>query len=396
MEKQALENLRVIDLTEYISGPYCTKLLSGFGAEVIKLELPKTGDGLRGLGPFFKNQEGVETSIPFLWLNTGKMGMTLNLETEEGVKIAKELIHRADVLVEAFSPGVMAKLGLGYETLKENNPQLVMISISDFGQTGPYKSFKAEEIQMQALSGMMYLTGDPDRPPLASGPALCQYTAGLHAYVATLLALFQKRAGGGGQHVDVSKMECCLENIEVALTGYLQAETKARRKPHLGVPWDLYPCDDGYAAIIGMPARHWHRAAEIFEEPRLFDKQYDHLLDRIKHRHEYEEILENRLKTKKKEEVFRAGQSQGLAFGYLASLQEAFQSPQHKERQFFMETDHPEVGMHNYCGAPFKMSETPWQQERAPLLGEHNDRILRGILKYSQERLDRLRREGVI
>jgi crotonobetainyl-CoA:carnitine CoA-transferase CaiB-like acyl-CoA transferase len=396
MSKKALEDLKVIDLTEHISGPYCTKLLSGFGAEVIKLERPKTGDGLRHVGPFFRNQEGVETSIPFLWLNTGKMGMTLNLETEEGVKIAKGLVQRADVLVEAFPPGLMAELGLGYETLVESNPDLVMISISDFGQTGPYNRFKAEEMELQALSGMMYLTGDPERAPLTSGPALCQYTAGLHAYVGGLLALLQKRAGGGGQHLDVSKMECGLENIEIALTTYLQTETKARRKAHLGVPWDLYPVGDGYAAIIAMPARHWHRAVEVFEEPRLFDKHYEHILDRIKHRREYEEILRESLKTQMKEEIFRAGQSRGLAFGYLASLQEAFESPQLKERQFFSEIDHPEVGRHKYSGAPFKMSETPWQQARAPLLGEHNDRILTGILEYSQETIDRLRKEGVI
>jgi crotonobetainyl-CoA:carnitine CoA-transferase CaiB-like acyl-CoA transferase len=396
MIKKALEKLRVIDLTEYISGPYCTKLLSGFGADVIKLERPGTGDGLRNVGPFFGNQKGAETSIPFLWLNTGKMSMTVSLEMEEGIEILRELIHRADVLVEAFPPGVMAELGLGYEALEEKNPELVMISISEFGQTGPYRSYKAEEIQIQALSGMMYLTGESEKPPLASGPALCQYTTGLHAYVATLLALFQKRAGHGGQHVDVSKMECSLENIEIALTGYLQTQTKAARKAHQGVPWDLYPCNDGYAAIIAMPARHWHRAAEIFEEPRLFNKKYEHILHRIKYRHEYEEILKSRLKTRKKEEVFRAGQSRGLAFGYLASLEEALQSPQHRERQFFEAIDHPEVGRHRYCGAPFRMSETPWQQERAPLLGEHNDRILSGILGYSQKRLDRLRGEGVI
>lgn len=396
MKDRALSNTRVVDLTHSAAGAYCTKLMAGFGAQVIKIEPPEKGDRLRSLPPFFRNRDGMEISVPFLWLNTGKMSVALHMENDEGVEITKKLIQKADVLVESFSPGVMEKLGLGYETLAAENPCLLMISISDFGQTGPYRNFNADETQMQALSGMMYLTGDPEKPPLAAGPALCEYSAGLHAYVACLIGLYQKETDGRGQHVDVSKMECGLENIEIALTGYLQSEAMAVRKAHPGVPWDLYECEDGYAAVIAMPARHWHRAAGIFDEPRLFEKEYEHILDRIKHRKVYENILKSRLKIQKKEELFRAGQSRGLAFGYLAGLGEAMDCAQHRERKFFMEIDHPEAGRHKYCGAPFIMSQTPWLQERAPLLGEHNSEIMGGILGYSPERIDRLRKEGVL
>ncbi|MCG2811452.1 MAG: CoA transferase [Candidatus Aminicenantes bacterium] len=375
MTNKALSHIRVIDLTEGIAGPYCTKLLSGYGAEVIKIEDPKTGDMMRGGGPFFKNGEGLETSIPFLWLNTGKKSVTLDLKTEKGPEILKQLVKDADVLMESFSPGVMSGLGLGYEVFREINPRLIMTSISNFGQTGPYKDYQAEEIELNALSGGMYVTGDPEKAPLASGPALYQYTAGQHAFVATLMAVYRRGLDGEGQHVDVSIQESGLEHIEITLSYCLQQGKNARRGGHLFVPWDAYECRDGYAVVIAMPYRHWHRAAEVFSDHRLFAKKYDHILDRMKHRREYEEILRPCVKALGKKYLFYQGQSRGLAFAYVAGLDEVLESPQHKDRIFFEEMDHPAVGRHKYCGAPFRMSETPWQSARAPLLGEHNQDV---------------------
>jgi CoA:oxalate CoA-transferase len=395
MEK-ALSHIRVIDLTHFIAGPYCTKFLAGFGAQVIKVEPPKTGDKLRSVGPFFRNRESVETSIPFLWLNTGKKGVTLDLKTEKGVGVLKALVRQADVLVENFSPQVMPGLGLSYETLREINPRLIMASISNFGQSGPYRDFKAEEIQIQAMSGMMHLSGDANGPPLAAGPAVCQYVAGLHAYLAISMALYRRGSDGTGVHADISILESALENVETQLASHLHLGTNPKRGSHLGVPWDLYPCEDGYAAIISMPARHWHRAAEILEDPELFDRRYEHILGRVKDRHNYEDRLKHCLKTHKKITLFHAGQSRHLAFGYLASLEEVLASPQHKERGFFVELDHPATGKQRYCDAPFKMSESPWQSFRAPLLGEHNRLVYGDMLGYSIDELGLLEKEGVI
>jgi len=396
MKEKALSNLRIIDLTHSVAGPYCTKLMVGFGAEVIKIERPETGDGMRRLGPFYKNHEGLETSIPFLWLNTGKKSITLNMKTVKGTEILKQLIKNADVLIENFSPGVMHSLGLSYETLRDFNPRLVMTSISNFGQTGPYRDYKAEEIEMQALSGIMYMTGDPEKEPLASGPALCQYTAGKHAYIATLMALFQRGQTGQGQYVDISIQESGFEHIEITLSYNLQKGKQAKRGEHLFVPWDMYKCQDGYATIIAMPSRHWHRASEIFEDTMLFDKKYLHVLDRIKYRSEYEELLKSRVKTQKKKELFHAGQTRQLAFGYVADLDDVIESPQHKAREFFTEIDHPSVGKHKYCDAPFQMSRTPWQSYRAPLLGEHNQEIYTGVFGYSQQEIKQLSETGII
>jgi crotonobetainyl-CoA:carnitine CoA-transferase CaiB-like acyl-CoA transferase len=396
MKEKALSNLRVIDLTHFIAGPYCTKLMAGFGAEIIKIERPGTGDGMRRSGPFYRNQEGLETSIPFLWLNTGKKSITLNLKTDRGRTILRDLVRDADVLIENFSPGVMHGYGLHYEKLREINPGLVMTSVSNFGQTGPYSDYKAEETEIQALSGIMYMTGDPDREPLASGPALCQYTAGQHAYIATLMALFQRRQTGQGQYIDVSIQESGLEHIEIALSYNLQQGRQAKRGEHLFVPWDIYKCQDGYATIIGMPARHWRRAEEILQDATLFDKKYLHVLDRIGYRSEYEKLLKSRVKTHRKKELFHAGQERQLAFGYVADLDDVIESPQHKARGFFTEIDHPSVGRHRYCDAPFQMSETPWQSDRAPLLGEHNREIYTGIFGYTQQEVRQLAEDGVI
>lgn len=396
MTNKALSNLRVIDLTYDIAGPYCTKLMAGFGAEVIKIEHPHTGDTMRSIGPFFKNNEGIEHSIPFLWLNTGKKSITLNLKKEKGIEILTRLVQRADVIVENFPPQMMTSLGLNYKTFREIKPGLIMTSISNFGQTGPYKDYEAEEIEFYALSGGMYLTGDSEKPPLSSGPAICQYSAGLYAYTATLLALFQRGFDGKGQYVDISIQESGLELIEITLADYLQTGKDAKRGGHIFVPWDLYECQDGYATIISMPARHWHSAAEIFEDPSLFDKKYYHMRDRIQQRGDYEELLKSCLKSYKKKELFHAGQARGLAFGYIAPFDDVLESPQHQERDFFVEIDHPVVGKHIYCGAPFKMSRTSWQSIRAPLLGEHNQTIYGQLMGCSQIEIQQLREQEII
>lgn len=398
MTQRALEKVRVVDLTQHSAGPYCTKLLAGFGAEVLKIERRPDGDPMRGRGPFFEDREGPERSIPFLWLNTGKKSVALNLEDGRGVDVLKKLIAKADVLVENFAPGEMAKLGLGFDTLSAINPRLVMTSISSFGQTGPYRDFAGEEITTYAMSGCMDLTGDPAREPLASGPASTQYTAAMWGYIATLAALFQREDGGGGRHIDVSIQESALDNIEMALAERLHLGQTAKRKndKHPLVPWELFSCKDGQAAVIGGPMRHWLAAVDMFEEPRLRGTKFAHALGRIEHRAEFEELIRPWLSRHGKEEIFHMGQSRGLAFGYMASLEETRACPQHESRGFFVDVEHPEVGTHRHCGAPFHFSDTPWRSARAPRLGEHTRCVLGETLGYSADDLGLLHDAGVI
>lgn len=398
MADQPLAQLKVLDLTHYVAGPYCTKLMAGFGAEVIKIERLRTGDPQRGTGPFVRDETGVERSIPFLWLNTGKKSITLNLKSAQGVDLLTRLVEGVDVLVENFSPRVMPALGLDYQTLREVNPRLVMTSISNFGQSGPYRDHRADEITLYAMSGAMHLTGDPEREPLAAGPAVVQYTAGMWAYIMTLSALSEREAHGIGQHVDVSIQECALDNIEVALIEHLHLKRTPTRKNdrHAMVPWELYPCRDGRAAVIGGPIRHWLRSLDLYEEPALANEKFRHAVGRIEHRDEFEALLQPWLTAHAKNEIFHAGQARKLAFGYLAGLEEALASPQHESRRFFVDVDHPAVGRGRYCGAPFRLSKTPWQSSRAPLLGEHNEAVLGGNLACPSEQLRRSPGEGVL
>jgi crotonobetainyl-CoA:carnitine CoA-transferase CaiB-like acyl-CoA transferase len=206
MAEGVLEGVKVIDLTRSIAGPYCTKLMADYGAEVIKVEPPE-GDPCRLLGPFPGNVPHQEKGGLFLFLNTNKKGVTLDLKQPKGKALLQELVKDADVLVESFPPQVMAELGLSYEALAKANPRLVMASISNFGQTGPYRDWKATEIVVEAIGGNMYISGDHDREPLSFGVPLFQFVAGQSALAGTLVALFERQRSGLGQHIDVSTAE---------------------------------------------------------------------------------------------------------------------------------------------------------------------------------------------
>ncbi len=394
-----LSHLKVLDLSHYVAGPYCTRLLAGYGAEVIKLERVATGDRLRQQGPFVEDKPGLERSIPFHWLNGGKQSITLNLKHSQALDLLSPLIAAADILVESFSPGVMERLGLSYESIQRINPRIVMTSISNFGQDGPYRDYRAEEIVLYAMSGGMSLTGDREKPPLNSGTLITQYTAAMHAYIGTLMALHRRGTDGDGEHVDVSIQESALENVEVKLAEALQLGKVAKRNNdrHVLVPWECYPARDGYVAMIGGPMRKWKQGAAMFEDSSLREPPFDHVFGRIRNRETFEARLKPWIAQRNKEEIYHEAQQRGLAFGYLATLAEVSQSSQHQARDFFQATDsHPEVSSLKACSAPFRPLNSQWQMGRAPLLGEHNPLVYSDRLGYPPSKLKQLQQEGVI
>jgi crotonobetainyl-CoA:carnitine CoA-transferase CaiB-like acyl-CoA transferase len=371
MSEYALEHLRVIELTEDRAGSYCGKLLAGFGAEVIKVE--HTRSRLRTLGPFFENRPGPERSIPQLWLDTGKKSVTLDCWTApEDRATLRQLLGQADLFVTDRL--LLRHLGLDYDSVRSLNARLIMVAISNFGLTGPYCNYFAEEITAQAMSGLMYVTGDPARAPLAARPAVASYTAGMHAYIGALIALFQRETTGEGQLVDVSIQESAPENIELLLAARLHGGPIAKRNNdnHIAVPWQLHPCRDGQVAVVGGPVRHWLPAVDLFEEPRLSEERFRHMSGRMKHREEVWSLLAPWLMRHDKKEIYHAGQKRRLAFGYVAGLAEVLASEQLNNRGFFVGIDHPVVGKHKYCDAPFRSAAMPWRSARAPLLGEHS------------------------
>jgi len=377
MAEAALSGLKVVDLTHYIAGPYCTKLMASLGAEVIKVERPEVGDPARGLGPFWRDLPGLERSGTFLYLNTGKKSVTLDLKTAAGRSRLLELVRDADVLVENFAPRVMPSLGLDYVALEKINPRLVMTSISNFGQTGPYRDYRADELTENAISGLMYTTGEPDREPIKTGGSLAQCIAGITAFNGTMVALLHVANTGEGQHVDVSIMEANTDLMEIVIANFSFGFPPRRRvgNQHQWHPWTIYPCRDGHAVVIGGPPKNWPAMAELVGQPELAKPEFATMRGRVQRREQIDELLRPWLMSHGKMEIFEAGQEAGFAFGYVATMEDLAHSPQLRERGYLIEIEHPETGKLTYLGAPFQMAETPMRFTRAPLLGEHNEEI---------------------
>ncbi len=401
--QQALSDLKVLDLTHYIAGPYCTKLLADYGAEVIKIEKPGEGDSARKMGPFFGDDPHPEKSGLFLHLNTNKKGITLNLKTTTGVKIFKELVKEVNILVENFEPRVMPSLGLEYETLEDINPRLVMTSISNFGQTGPYRDYKATEITIFGMGPHMITEGAADREPLRFPGYKAQYLAGTHAAAATMGAFFGSKSTGIGQQVDVSIQECLCSPPEgagrlmsYAFFGDDQVRTGHRREGMY--PFGYFRCKDGIVLVYGYLPAFWPRIAkwmgmpELLEDPRFTDPTL-----RPQHHGDFDAILIPWLLERTQQEVVRLAQAQGLPVTPVYLINEVLKDPQYTARGFFVEVEHPVVGKVTYPGVPFRLPETPSRSQRpAPLLGQHNHEVYCERLGYTDEDLVRLRERGVI
>ena len=406
MPEQALSDVKVLDLTWHIAGPYCTKLLAGYGAEVIKVEKPGEGDPTRRMGPFFKDDPHPEKSGLFLHLNTNKKGITLNLKSATGKKILKALVSDVDILVESFSPRVMPSLGLDYQTLEQINPKLVMVSISNFGQSGPYRDFKASEIVEYAMGGEMYSTGTAGREPLKLGGNVTQYQAGTVAAVATMGALYGAECQEVGQHVDVSIMETQAGSTDrriIYLLGYACAGVLTTRWPPpreavrmMILPQGVYPCKDGFINTLSLP-QWWPRYLEAMGMPELKDDPRFQNIFSAEAGMEFDAIWYSWLADHTKAELFEIFREARIASAPVNSPEDLLEYAHLKERQYFTEIDHPETGKVTYPGAPFKMTETPCQARHpAPLLGQHNEEIYCKLLGYSREDLVKLRESGVI
>ena len=402
MVEQALSDIRVLDLTWYIAGPYCTKLLADYGAEVIKVERPGIGDPARSLGPFLKDDPHQEKSGLFLHLNTSKRGITLNLKSEAGRKILKELVKGVDILVESFSPGVLERLGLGYEELEKANPKLVMTSISNFGQTGPYRDFKASDLILYGMGGNMYDNGVPDRHPLKKGETVIQYQGGNHAAAATMLALFASRLQGIGQQVDISLFQTQAASIDRRMSYLINYQYNNQVTPHvggggLGIPYGTYPCKDGYFDIAGGLSL-WPRIPrmlgmpELLHDPRFATGEGQ---SRAESREEFNAIFLPWLMQRTKGECVEAGQAAGCLCASVSTMEDLLTDPQWRARDFWVDIEHPIAGRLTYPGGPIRM-ETPFQIKcPAPLLGQHNEEVY-GALGYSRDDQVKLRERGII
>ena len=403
MPDQALSDVKVLDFTHYVAGPYCTKLLADYGADVVKVERPDGGDRARRMGPFPEDIPHPEKSGLFLHLNTSKRGITLDLNTRAAVNIVKELVKDADLVVESFRPGTMARFGLDYASLKEINPRLVMTSISNFGQTGPYRDFRAAEIMFYGMGGEMYSTGRSDREPLNLATHVVLYQAGAAAAVATMGAVYAAMGHGGGQQVDVSIMETQVGSIDRRLSNLVAfqytGDTIGRASGGAsGYPGGVYQCEDGYFQITGG-RNYFPRVVRMLGEPEFLtearwttpEAQRDPDM-----RAEFEEYFQAWIKERPKYDAWRTAQDARVLSGPLNTIGDLMQDPVFNQRGTFADISHPEAGEFKYPGRPFIMQESPWSVTRpAPLLGQHNQDIL-GSLGYGGDDIMRLRQQGVI
>lgn len=401
MAEQAFSDLTVLDCTQGVAGPYCTKLLADFGAEVTKVERPGEGDVTRRMGPFLRDEPHPEKSGTFFYLNTNKKSITLNLSSGTGVKIFKELLKEADVLTENFAPGTMSELGLSYQIFSQLNPRLIMTSISYFGQTGPYRHYKATNLTVYGLGGPMYTQRPPTKPmerPVVEGGLQAEYLTGVLSFIATVAALLNQARTNKGTWIDISTMESVASTVTAHIGEYSYIGLSRRTNP-----WAIHgypigyscPCKDGWISLTpgigGAPNIAFLIGSPELQDDALFAKPGARMAEPEK----FDALILPWLKERNKWEITKEAQELRLAFTPVLSTGELFEDEQLKAREFFAKANHPAIGEVTYPGAPAKLSETPWQAGRAPLLGEHNEEIY-GRFGYTKEELVKLREEGVI
>ncbi|MDY6892655.1 MAG: CoA transferase [Chloroflexota bacterium] len=404
--EQALAGVKVLDLTQMLAGPMCTKYLADFGADVIKIERPPDGDPARMLAPFYNDEQHPEKSGLFLYLNANKRGVTLNLKSEMGKKLFMEMVRDVDIVVENFKPGVMERLGLDYETLAKVNPRLVMTRISNFGQTGPYRDFEMSELTLDAMGHSLYNTGISNRGPMKQGGNCLLYQGGQVAALATMGALLLSEGDDLGQMIDFSLYEqtsgtCNFRNLYVLGFFYTGNVSYRGHTPALSInllPGGIWPCkDDGYVHFwLANPGANAPALARALGEPELFkDPRFANYMDAT-HKGDMDAIIYNWLFQHDKWEVVQKCQEQHLPVAPVLTPGEAVDAEQFKAREFWVDIDHPETGTVKTPGAPWKMMDTPWQVRMpAPMLGQHNEEVFTE-LGYSTQEVARLHQRGII
>ncbi len=401
MSEPAFNGVVVLDCTDGIAGPYCTKLLADSGADVIKIEKPGAGDITRKMGPFLNDKPDIEKSGTFFYLNTNKRSITLNLESESGKSIFIKLLHNTNIIVENFTPGKMAAIGLPYETLAKIRPQIIMTSISGFGQTGPYRDYQTTNLVAFGLSGAMYTSRpatDTSTRPVVEGGQQAEYITGLLSFIATAAAMINIKDTGKGTWIDMSAMECVASALGANIDEYSYLGLSRKTNPFAihGYPIGYsVPCKDGWISLTpglgGAP-----NIPLLIEQPQLLDDPlFTKPAQRMADPKKFDDTLAPWLKEHDKWEITRLAQELKMAFTPVLTPGELLDDEQLKARGFFAEAQHPAMGRVIYPGAPFKMSATPPRIGKAPLLGEDNESIYGG-LGMTQKELITLKKQGII
>jgi crotonobetainyl-CoA:carnitine CoA-transferase CaiB-like acyl-CoA transferase len=402
-----LEGIRVIELARYISGPYCGMLLAGYGARVTKIEEPLIGDISRRCGPFPDDIPHLNKSGLFHYLNRNKRGITLDVRQETGRDIFLQLIREADVLVEDLRPQAAAQLKLDYAHLKEANPNLIMVSITPFGQTGPYKDYNAYAVNASALGGMSNILGEPQREPLTPPFSLGHFQTGIIAANAIMFALLARHGDQKGQHIDISEAESwAIFHTGNVVSAFIYSGRKRTRTGHRTYgpyPYTLLPCKDGYIFMIALRGSEWKRFLEIVGDGKVpewyaADERFkDRLQAGLEHADALDELLAPWLMAHTREEIFGRCREKHVPFTPVRNMNEVLDCEHLNARQYFEKIQFPGIEAYKCPGAPVRFSKSLWNlKQTAPNLSEHNPGVYCDSLGYSKEQLLQLYRMGIV
>jgi len=426
--KTALGDIRILDLAGP-SGVYCTKLLADLGADVVKIESPG-GDLMRRMPPFYHDEPDPERSLYFWHFNTSKRSITLNLEDIDGRAIFNELVKTADIVVETYQPGYLDSLGLGYQELKTINSGLILVSITGFGQTGPYRSYKSSDLIGQAMSGILYTIGFPDDPPTSLGASQTYHMVSANAAIGALIALYYRDTTGEGQWIDVPLQGTNLRMSEmVPFTYWISGRNRYRSGlEYYRMRKDIFQCKDGRVVCSALGGAGAEKMLEWMESEGmaadLKDDKYEPVIalmmgasvygkgskqkvsleagkglrDYAEEADHIDDVWEAFLKTHTREELFVGAQTRGVRLMPVNDAKSVVEDIGLKERKYFVDVSHPELStIFTYPGAPYRLSETPWRvSRRAPLIGEHNIEIYVEELGYDLKHIEDLKRNGTI
>ena len=401
MSERVFSGVKILDLTQGIAGPYCTKLFASFGAEVIKVERPNFGDITREMGPFPNDEYDLEKSGTFFYLNTNKKSITLNVQSKKGTEILKRILKTTDIFVESYVPGTLQKLGLSGKILRTINPRMIVTSISAFGKTGPYRRYRANNLTVSALGGTVYPMRPGTKPktrPAVLGGYQAEFSTGVLSYIGTVAALIGRAKNNSGVSIDVGMMECVASTLMGHVAEYSYLGFSRRTNPFAihGYPIGYsVPCKDGWISLTpgigGAP-----NIPFLINEPELQNSGFfTDPRTRMADPEGLDALIIPWLMSRNKWDITAEAQELRLAFTPVLSAGELFKDQQLKARKFFDTTHHPHLGRIASPGSPAKLRKTPWLPGRAPLLGEHNREFYRG-LGYTQREIKKLQSAGIL
>lgn len=404
---KTLDGIKIIELAQYISGPYCGMILAGLGAGVTKVEEPGLGDISRRCGPFPGDVPHVDKSGLFHYFNRNKRGITLDIEKATGREMLLELMKDACVLVEDMPPKLAGSLKLDYHHLREVNEKLIVVSITPFGQTGPYKDYKAYAINASGLGGMSSIVGEPKREPLTPPFSLGHFQTGIIAANAIMFALMARNKTGKGQHIDISEVESWsifhTGNVVSSFIYGGRKRTRTGHRTHGPYPYTLLPCKDGYISMIALRGSEWKRFLEIVGEGKVPEwySSDDRFKDRLKAGVEYSDVLDSLLSpwlmSHTREEIFSRCREKHVPFTPVRNMDEVVNCEHLNKRDYFDEIKLPDVDRFKCPGAPVRFSESLWDLSKiGPSLSEHNHEVYCEHLGYSREQLVQLRRMSIV